>query len=598
MKRTVIICFVSVLAIKLCYSNNLGFTWKYNLFFKNKQVDSVETGSILFSRIGYNLNGDKRILIRNSTSHFFNKNLHFYILNSEGKKVLKGDVSHWGQKWNDFWGEIDFSEIKKKGVYVCHITDAEKVFLSSKPFEIKQDLLWEKTWKTVALTQLEGRIKLRNENLKKIGPEFAQGGGWQDCGNYLREVNSHASMLVGLLDILEFKLNEITTTERNKIVEQIIIGADYIAFCQDKAAELNKGKGAIIHEWPKHTNVITGDVAKGALSFAKAGRLLAKINPIKSKEYLSRAELSFNWLDKNGPIHYPGGVDYGGVVQPNDGFNRFVYGAPKDFIRPEQWKTRDIVMMTWVALELTKSGRMDYKEKAISYARTLIGRQVTITNPEGRFYGHFRPFDDVDFTEKAWEHHHMGYDAGATFPHYLIPLIEMNKIWGEHKDAKLWDLAIRNFAYGYFLPACFDNPFYLLPMGYFKNEGLLTFSGLWHGINGAYGSAAALALELELFTGDIRFGKVAIGNMQWISGLNSGVLDEGKYVSKSMIYGIGDEYMGSWTKIPGTICNGFDSDEQFKFTEPKTLTDEPKVFTDEGWITHSGGWLSALSRLK
>jgi len=583
MKKTVIFFFMLVQFIGFSQDNGNA---------------SLSKEAILFSRIGYNLSGDKRILIRNSTNQFLNKKLHFYILNSKGEKVLKGEVSYWGQKWNDFWSVIDFSEISNEGSYVCHIMDSEKVILSSKSFEIKQDLLWDKTWKTVSLTQLEGRIKLRNKNLKNIGPEFAEGGGWQDCGNYLREVNSHATMLIGLLDVLEFKSDEISATEKNKIVEQIIIGTDYIAYCQDKAAALNKGNGAIIHEWPKHTNVITGDVVKGALSFVKAGRQLLKINPTKAKEYLARAEISFNWLDKNGPIHHPGGVDYGGVVQPNDGFNRFVYGAPKEFVRPEQWKTRDLVMMTWVALELTKSGKDSYKEKAISYARTLMNRQIPITNPEDRFYGHFKPYDGVDFTEKAWEHHHMGYDAGATFPHYLIPLIEMSKIWGTHQDAPIWDETIRNFAYGYFLPACFDNPFYLLPMGYFKNEGLLTFSGLWHGINGAYGSAAALALELENFTGDVRFRKIANGNMQWITGLNSGILEKGKYVSKSMIYGIGDEFIGSWTKIPGTICNGFESDEQFKFTEPKAATDEPKVFTDEGWITHSGGWLSALSRLK
>jgi hypothetical protein len=169
--------------------------------------------------------------------------------------------------------------------------------------------------------------------------------------------------------------------------------------------------------------------------------------------------------------------------------------------------------------------------------------------------------------------------------------------WPDHKDAQVWDFAIRDFAYGYLLPACYNNPFYLLPMGYFDGEGLLTFSGLWHGINGAYGSAAALALDLGSYLKDARFGKIATGNLQWIAGLNSGIVEEDRFTPKSMIYGIGDEYVGSWTKIPGTICNGFDSFTQFEFAVPRASTDKPSVFTDEGWITHSGGWLSALSRL-
>ena len=116
-------------------------------------------------------------------------------------------------------------------------------------------------------------------------------------------------------------------------------------------------------------------------------------------------------------------------------------------------------------------------------------------------------------------------------------------------------------------------------------------------MNGTYGSAAALALEFEKLTGDKDFKSIATGNLQWIAGLNSGVKEKGQYVSKSMIYGIGDVFMGSWTKIPGTICNGFDADAQFQRKKPKKETDGPNVFTDEGWITHSGGWLSALSRM-
>ena len=510
---------------------------------------------------------------------------------------MSGQPAYWGAKWKNHWWVVDISQVDEAGTYICQVQEGDKILLSTKPFEVRNNLLWDKTWKTVSVTQLEGRIELRNRNIKNHGPEYAQGGGWQDCGSYLREVNSHATMLVGLLDLLEYASDRIPSAERKEIVDQIMIGMDYIAFCQDKARALGKGEGAIIHEWPKHTNVITGDVAKGAICFARAGHLLADDQSDKAAEYLQRAERSFIWLDENGPIHHPGGTDFSGKVQPDDGFDRMAYGAPQGFVRPQEWKTRDIVMMTWIALELTKAGKDVYKEKAGAYAQRLMDRQIPIETPEGRYYGHFKPYASADFSEKAWEHHHMGYDAGATFPHYLIPLIEMTRLWQDHPDAQKWDTTIRSFAYGYFLPACFDNPFYLLPMGYFLNEGLLTFSGLWHGMNGAYGSAAALALELQKFTHDARFGKIAIGNLQWIAGLNTGIKEGGQYVSKSMIYGIGDEYIGSWTKIPGAVCNGFEADKQFRFTEPKAETDGPFIFTDEDWITHSGGWISALSRL-
>ncbi len=558
---------------------------------------SQEKTGILYSRVGYDSGHDKRIIIRGENKNYIKENTTYTILNGEGKEVLQGKVKFWGEKWQNSWWLVDFTNLKMEGEYTCKINQDDQ-HLQTGIFKIHSELLWEDTWKIVALDQLKARIEFRNKNVVKHGPEHAQGGGWQDCGGYLREVNSHATMIIGLLDLLEFSHDKIEVSDQEKIVEQILIGLDYIAFCQDKAKELGKGKGAILHEWPKHRNVITGDVAKGALCFARAAYLLSRYNDNKANEYLKRSIRSFDWLDKHGAIHNPGGTDFNGTIQPDDGYDRIAHGAPKGYKRPKEWKTRDIVMMMWAAVELTKAGKKEYKEFAVRYAMKLSQRQISKNDSEGEYYGHFKAYASSNHTEKAWEHHHMGYDAGATFPHYIIPLFEMIKLWPEHANVNIWKNTINNFAYGYFLPACFDNPFYLLPAGYFTNEGLLTFSGLWHGMNGAYGSAAALALEMSKFTGDNNFDQIAIGNLQWIAGLNTGVLEEGSYKSKSMIYGVGDEYIGSWTKIPGTICNGFESDKQFFYAEPKASTDGPWVFTDEGWITHSGGWVSALSRLK
>ncbi len=106
----------------------------------------------------------------------------------------------------------------------------------------------------------------------------------------------------------------------------------------------------------------------------------------------------------------------------------------------------------------------------------------------------------------------------------------MTDLWPEHEDAKKWEGTLKDFAYEYFKPACFDNPFYLLPVGYYKNVGLLNFSCLWHGMNGTYGSAAALTLEFAEFTGDEDFNKIAVDNLQWTVGLNAGV-KEGEVMS-------------------------------------------------------------------
>jgi hypothetical protein len=66
-----------------------------------------------------------------------------------------------------------------------------------------------------------------------------------------------------------------------------------------------------------------------------------------------------------------------------------------------------------------------------------------------------------------------------------------------------------------------------------------------------------------------------------------------------MICGIGTRTAGSWLNLPGAICNGFATGDQFQWdTPPIRAADGPHSFTDEDWITHAGAWLSAISRLK
>jgi hypothetical protein len=227
-------------------------------------------------------------------------------------------------------------------------------------------------------------------------------------------------------------------------------------------------------------------------------------------------------------------------------------------------------------------------------------------------HGHFYLFPGCGFTEKANTHHHVGHDTGSTFPNYIVGLIELARTWYDHPDAPRWQQAIRDFAYGYFLPACRQNPFYLLPEGYFTGQGLLTFCGPWHGINTSLGYAAALAAQLEMHLGDSAFREIATGNLQWIAGLHAGITREsmagcqfwredipaGEARAYSQISGVGRRSVGNWSGIHGTIVNGFSANPQFQLVvEPTRANDGPWMYTDEDWIPHSGGWLSGLSIL-
>ena len=240
-----------------------------------------------------------------------------------------------------------------------------------------------------------------------------------------------------------------------------------------------------------------------------------------------------------------------------------------------------------------------YIKKAEKLAEQVMRRQVPKSKSEDGLYGHFYTYDSCDFTEKANTHHHFGYDTGGTFPHYIMPFLKMAWFWVSHPKIEAWRKTINDFAYGYFLPACSRNPFHLLPEGYFKGEGLLNFCGPWHGINTSIAFASSLASKIEEFSGDRRFREIAVGNLQWIAGLNAGItaqsfegckvwkeeIEEGKAEPYSQIYGIGTKYVGNWTDIIGTIPNGFDVNPQFELVvEPTLENDEPRLYTDEDWI--------------
>ncbi len=274
--------------------------------------------------------------------------------------------------------------------------------------------------------------------------------------------------------------------------------------------------------------------------------------------------------------------------------------------------TRDLVMMISAAVEIFKTDDKKYKDKAIRLARQVAKRQVPQDENEGGFYGHFYTYDDysaygdIKFTEKAnihcgaWSKEGRIYNKGGHYPHYLLPLIEMINLWPSHKDSDLWRQTLHDFAYGYFLPASKETPFLILPSGYYRNEGLLYFSSWYHGHNNIYSFAASLALEFQNYFQDDSFTDIAIGNMQWIAGLNCGLKHEGfdRYNSISMIVGIGSRRVESWTNIPGTIIKGFSASTQFKINPPSLDKDLPVNLDDEGYIAHSLPYLAALARFR
>ncbi len=545
--------------------------------------------AIMSSQVGYDLGDPMRALVRSDQPDDLSPNAAFTLMDANSALILEGKLRPWGEKWGCHWWVADFSSLDRAGTYTLHIQDGASI--TSDPIEVATRLLWSKCYRTIAFDYLKTRAK-----------QARTGKGWRDCGSDLQEFSSHAVAVDGLCDVLTSGDTLTTAPERDTLVDQILIGCEYLAHLQDKAKTLGLGDGAVVHE-DRQKDVVTGNVAKAAMIFARAAHLLAPGHADKSAEYLDRAERAFTWIEKHGPI----------INAETQVFYPHVHGAGDGAIPPAgQWMTRDLVMMTRACVELVGAERDQYRAKAAHYANRVMKRQVPATQREGEFYGHFYTYDDYAsfggqrFTEKAnihcgaWSKEGRIYNKGGHYPHYLIPLIDLIALWPDHPDAGRWRRCVRDFAYGYFLPTCEQSPFLILPAGYYRNEGLLYFGSWYHGHNNIYAFAASLALEFGRMFQDDRFRDIAVANLQWIAGLNCG-LKEGepaRHVPVSMIAGIGARCRGSWTKITGSICNGFSASRQFRITAASAETDLPRFFDDEAYIAHSLPYLAALARLE
>ncbi len=544
---------------------------------------------ITYSQVGYDLSLPKVAMIQHIDSTFIDSNASFSLIRAKNnKQVYSGSIISQGKKWGKYWWKIDFSDYKKSGEYYLIINrNNQELFRTKKelPIIISADQLWNETWYATALAHLHIRDSLSYQ------PE----GGWKDCGSPLQEVSSHVIMLNALCDLIELTADELTERERQEVYHHLVVGANYVVRCQEKAKEIGYQEGAVIHEMRENYKVVTGNVAKTAMILARISRLIKDKNPVLVESYKNNAIKSYNWISEHGPVLHWEHSDYFSIT----------HGAPAGMYRPpNEWMTRDLVMMMWASLELYKCGETKYKQNAIDYADKIMARQVPKEKAEEGLYGHFYTYDSHDFTEKAnihcgaWNANYKAYNQGGHFPHYMIPLIEMGRLWPNHINAKKWESTVYNFAYHYFIPATNQNPFKILPAGYYKGIGLLNWSGWYHGHNKIFGYAAGLAMEFYHLYGDEQFVEIATGNLQWIAGLHAGFHENNPDFSASMIVGIGNRYKEDWDAMVGTITNGFEADAQFRLVQPSKETDLPIVFGDEGGIHHPAGWISGLTRVK
>jgi len=587
-------------AIPGCMTPSLKSPLPVREFLGNPPTGAGVTG-LLFSQLGYEPNLPIRIVVRLPEKQMLSDSTSCQLISNGDGSKLKTPCTYWGELWGSQWWVAEFADGAIEGTYNIEVMDGGKLVYADNGLLVKKGVLWDKTIEYSSVDMLE-----RRRHFTKVGA------GWQDAGTLWVESPAQSGMIISLEDLLEKSSEKFDESFIERIYAQIVIGCDYLVMTQKKAKELGYADGSFTHDLHGHErDILPNDANKAVVALMRAHRLLPEKYAAKRKEYLDAGEKAYQWL-----VH---------EAKPmgSYGFEVFQRGIPMDTPIPkDEWVTRDLVMMCWASLEKWKVDQSEEsKEKCIEYAQKVMDRQISKEQAEHGFYGHFYEFTSLKHSESAWIHgivpskkgSQFGTDMGGFYPNYLIPIIEIYQLWPDHQDAPKWKTMLTDFSKGYLIPACNTNPFKLVPLGIFGQEGPIWFCGTFHGSNAIYGYTAALALELSELLGDDELMNIAYGNLQWIAGLNSGItkanvklgcvvfstnIPEGVALPASMICHIGDRWAGTWFQTRGVICNGFSNGEQFKFDIPvKKENDTPGSLTDEDWIPHSAGWVTGLIRL-
>ncbi|MBR4888034.1 MAG: glycoside hydrolase family 9 protein [Clostridia bacterium] len=519
-----------------------------------------DTIRVIHSQIGYDTGRTKKAYVAGTL-----QNGSFRLTNAITKQtVLEGPVCNWGEKWNENWHSIDLTPADLPGEYTLEIFEnGELAAKAESPVHIGRDILWNQCWHAISFAQLD----VRAANCYPVG-------GWRDCGSELQEVSSHIIMLDALCDLwTDARLPEF---EREHLLQHILRGADYILCCQQE-------HGGFVHEVKHNPSVSFGNCANAVAVLARVAALVKHACPEKAVQYLHNARRGYDFAVTH---------DFFKEQTENESL-QITHGAPEGMDRPPNaLRTRDLLSLLDATLSLHNAGVPGLEDKAIALTEEIFSRQIPEEKAEYGLYGHFYTYPGYEFSEKAnyhcgaWDLPYKNYNQGAHKPYWVLPLFEMTTLFPRHPRVSEWKKALHSFAYGFFLPACGHSPFGILPAGVYTGQGVLHFSGWYHGHAKIYGYTAVLAARFYKEWNDLAFLELAEANLQWVAGLN--------VQNVSLAVGIGDRSVKDWDALRGTIVNGFDASKQFSIAPVSKETDLPTYLDDEGGIHHCAGFVAGL----
>lgn len=515
--------------------------------------------SILVSQIGYRPEDPKRVLVRAEPSDDGADDPEVALLArcEDGSTYALPTARRWGTYAGSVYWVGAADDLTSEGTYYIEASGAER----STPFRVAPDIMLEETLLATSVTNLAERVR------GKLG--------WQDCAFDGRGLESHAIVVLGLVDALEW----LPQTRNAEFLSTLRHGVDYLRACQ-------RPDGSFMNEY----YIARGRTVWTLVGLATSALARAAV-ALSDGRALDAAKRGWEWLRASPPDEAQQRAELDTT--------RRVFGQYAPWQPPAQLRARDVLLLIRAATDLYRgTNDLLYSEAAREAARELR-RAYQIPASDGERFGSFRTWPDGDLPQPAWEHAGWGYNCGAVLPDDVSGIISLVDLFPDSDEMPLWHAILSDFAYGALLPWRTATPFGQRPLVDLGDE-LRFFGPTWHGFNGTYGQTARIASELARVLGEPELERLALDQLQWIAGLNPGAPTDptdpgGPWTGLSWISGIGARSFEAWSGIRGSIGNGFSSDAQFRLQHLDDVADHPAHRNEEDWLVHNGSWLSGLA---
>lgn len=566
--------------------------------------------SLLWSQLGYYLDGEKQVFIRLKEDDApLALPLAFTLEDEKGQIVHTGQAEEWGCLWGSRWYVLDFTGFASEGAFVLRCAGE-----ATAPFLLGRHVLSTQGYRTITLEQLRNR-------------EEPGVGGWRDCGSQIRELSSMVVTVHGLADALEN--DKVLRFERDELIRQLIRGGDAIRASQELWPDNPEKNGRFNHDAFRMTHYGTTDyhnwhdTAYGITGLVRAAKALKTIDPLRAEDYMACAVRAYENAVLR-PYNLEEDIvrrDHPEIDYSKDQFRelmdrtgRVIYNKGDDWALPTALRTKDKMCFAWAcALLHEATGEARYLDSAIEYADAVCERQCLDLSRADDGLGFFHEFENDDQAFVLEFAHNHKFFMGNIEPTNLAALMYLVRVLPSGERTACYLRTLRLYADAYVKHSASLTPLSIYPLTVHSGEhrGVHFFSTTVHGFTCLYGQIAKNLLELAAFLGDESLARLAERNLAFPIGRNPGFGDAyvpSRWDCMSLIKGVGCRSFGgvhSLSVVPdGSAMNGFAS-HQFEALRPLSdLKDEPLgIWKEEGvkyfnedYLPHSHGYVSGVAK--